>query len=352
SRHVDERHAGGRDAVARVEAELPQEVVLGHVERPVRVDGGDERDMAPGRCRVRPDGDGPDPSGAPGGDAGVAGDPRPVVRVHLAELEPVHAEPVRVQRPGDVRRAVARAHRPAVVGVVVARRRALAAVRVREDYGSRGCGAAARGRQGEPTSCCDEDSERPHDEDIITRTSGDRVAVVQHRDDDHAADRVADHRRYAQHGRVCSGLVSVTVPWDSHLAVARSDVSVRMMERDEDVRTACFLALDVLRAQLAGTEIPYKGGLDQGFAFRGRRVPFLNLQKGIYRAAAQRGPAALSTQTSAKTPYDDEAIEEGFLYAYRAGSIDQLDNRALRAAHTLSVPVVYFVATRPGWYEP
>ena len=124
------------------------------------------------------------------------------------------------------------------------------------------------------------------------------------------------------------------------------------MDRDEDVRSACFLALDVLRAQFASGEIPYKGGLDRGFAFRGRRVPFLNLQKGIYRAAAQRGPAALSVQTSAKTPYDDEATEEGFLYAYRAGSTELSDNRALRAAHALGVPIVYFVATRQGWYDP
>src|SRR5437667_5785043 len=100
------------------------------------------------------------------------------------------------------------------------------------------------------------------------------------------------------------------------------------MERDEDVRTSCFAALDVLRAQF-GDELPYKGGLDRGFAFRGRRVPFLNYQKGIYKAAVQRGPAALSIQTSAKSPYGDEAMEGGVLYAYRAGSIDQADNRAL-----------------------
>jgi putative restriction endonuclease len=91
--------------------------------------------------------------------------------------------------------------------------------------------------------------------------------------------------------------------------------------------------------------------LDQGFAFRGHRVPFLNLQKGIYRARAQRGPAALSIQTSAKTPYDDAAVAEGFLYAYRAGTIDQPDNRALRAAAALMVPIVYYVAPRPSWYE-
>ena len=63
---------------------------------------------------------------------------------------------------------------------------------------------------------------------------------------------------------------------------------------DDDVRSSCFAALEVLCAK-HGMEVPYVGGLDQGFAFRGRRVPFLNYQKGIYRAAAQRGPAALST---------------------------------------------------------
>jgi hypothetical protein len=103
---------------------------------------------------------------------------------------------------------------------------------------------------------------------------------------------------------------------------------------------ACFLALDVLRAQF-GDELPYNGGLDRKFAFRGQRIPFLTYQKGIYRAAVQRGPAALAIQTSAKAPYGDEATDDGFLYAYRAGAIDQPDNRALRAAHTLGVPLVY-----------
>jgi len=101
-----------------------------------------------------------------------------------------------------------------------------------------------------------------------------------------------------------------------------------------------------------GEDIPYVGALANGFPFRGNRVPLLNYQKGIYRAAVQKGPAALSIQTSSKSPYDDEAIADGFLYAYRAGDVDQPDNRALRAAHQLQVPVVYFIGTRPGWYKP
>jgi putative restriction endonuclease len=109
--------------------------------------------------------------------------------------------------------------------------------------------------------------------------------------------------------------------------------------------------LSILAAEFGG-DIPYAGGLARGFPLRGERVPFLNYQKGIYRAAAQRGPAALSIQTSSKSPYDDEEVADGFLYAYRLGDSDHPDNRALRAAHELRVPLVYFIGTRPGWYKP
>jgi putative restriction endonuclease len=135
-----------------------------------------------------------------------------------------------------------------------------------------------------------------------------------------------------------------------HEARAEATRHDRLVQ-DDDVRASCFAALDVICAK-HGPDVPYAGGLDQGFAFRGKRVPFLNYQKGIYRAAAQQGPAALSVNTSYQSPYDDEETASGFHYAYRAGSIDQSDNRALRAAHALQVPLVYFVGTRPGWYRP
>lgn len=121
--------------------------------------------------------------------------------------------------------------------------------------------------------------------------------------------------------------------------------------RDDDVRSACFASLDVLRAKF-GEDVPYRDGLDAGFPFRGPRVPFMSHMKGIFRAAAQRGPAALSILTSSSGPYEDRETDEGVLYAYRSGPIDQPDNRALRAAAELLVPIVYFVGTRPGWYRP
>jgi putative restriction endonuclease len=123
------------------------------------------------------------------------------------------------------------------------------------------------------------------------------------------------------------------------------------MDGDESLRTSCFARLDLLRATY-GDDVPYRGALDQGFPFRGARVPFLSPQKGIFRASAQRGPAALSIQTSFNSPYRDAELEKGFRYDYRAGSSDQPDNKALRAAFELRAPLVYFVATQPGRYRP
>ncbi len=121
--------------------------------------------------------------------------------------------------------------------------------------------------------------------------------------------------------------------------------------RDDDLRAACFLTLDALRAQ-HGDELPFTDVLERGFTWRNRRVPFLNRQKGIYRAAAQNGPAALAVMTSSRSPYDDEETPDGFLYAYRKGSIEIADNRALLAAHDLRVPLVYFYGTRKDWFHP
>jgi putative restriction endonuclease len=122
------------------------------------------------------------------------------------------------------------------------------------------------------------------------------------------------------------------------------------VELDKALRSACFARLAVLQAQY-GDELPYAGVLSEGFPFRGVRVPFLNRQKGIYRAAVQRGPAALSIQTSANSPYADEETDDGFFYDYRAGAVDQPDNRALRNAFASGTPIAYFVASRSGWYR-
>src|SRR3954451_19688696 len=92
--------------------------------------------------------------------------------------------------------------------------------------------------------------------------------------------------------------------------------------------------------------------LGEGFAFEGQRVSFGSFQRGIHRGRDQRGPAALTLTTSFNDPYADTFDEAGalFTYAYRAGPIDQPDNRALRAAYELQTPLVYFRALAPSQY--
>lgn len=121
--------------------------------------------------------------------------------------------------------------------------------------------------------------------------------------------------------------------------------------RDDDVRSSAFAALDVLQAQY-GPELPHEA-LRAGFSFRGRKVPFLNRGYGIYRATVQRGPAALSINSAfAQKRYQDEGTDDGVLYRYQDGPIDNHFNTWLRSAYTLRVPLVYFIGTRPNWYRP
>ena len=121
--------------------------------------------------------------------------------------------------------------------------------------------------------------------------------------------------------------------------------------RDDDVRSACFAALDVLQAKW-GVDIPY-AALADGFNFRGHRVPFLNKAYGIYRSRVQSGPAALSVNSSPKQiRYRDEQTPDGVLHRYKGDDAENHYNCWLRSAHLLDVPIVYFVGTRPGWYRP
>jgi putative restriction endonuclease len=97
--------------------------------------------------------------------------------------------------------------------------------------------------------------------------------------------------------------------------------------------------------------------LREGFHFRGQRISFGSFYKGIHRPKEMTGRAALTLMTAAEKPgqprpYDDEIDLDGgaILYHYRAGAVDQPDNRALEAAHDLQSPLIYFRGMAPGQY--
>jgi putative restriction endonuclease len=98
-----------------------------------------------------------------------------------------------------------------------------------------------------------------------------------------------------------------------------------------------------------------RAALLEGFWFEGGRWSLGSLQNGIYRPRRFAGPAALTLLTAAHAPgqpapYDDDIDPASgtILYHYRAGSIDQPDNRALRAAFVEQVPLIYFMGVAPG----
>ena len=101
------------------------------------------------------------------------------------------------------------------------------------------------------------------------------------------------------------------------------------------------------------------------FQFRGRRVSLGSFYSGIFRPKEMSGLAALSLVTSAPkvgrpAPYEDEFDEAAGRFTYRfrdpqggsaaAARQAEADNRALVAAHELSVPLIYFRGIAPGQY--
>jgi len=122
--------------------------------------------------------------------------------------------------------------------------------------------------------------------------------------------------------------------------------------RDEDLRAAAFAKILQLRARF-GDRIPHTA-LMEGFTFRGARVPLWSHMKGIYKPEILgRNGAALSIQTSADSPYEDEHdLDAGhFIYKYRGTDPNHPDNRALHAAMIERKPLIYLFAVDRGVFD-
>lgn len=122
--------------------------------------------------------------------------------------------------------------------------------------------------------------------------------------------------------------------------------------REDEVRARAFGALDALGV-VHGEALPLKE-LVQGFEVDGRRIPFFNIRRGIFKPSGLR--AALSITTSPlkqgkPRPYEDELRPDGLIgYRYQGSNPSHFENVALREAMQLKVPLVYFYGLVPGWY--
>lgn len=121
---------------------------------------------------------------------------------------------------------------------------------------------------------------------------------------------------------------------------------------DSELRAVAFARVLQLREHYGG-RIP-SAALNEGVMLHGERIPIWNYQKGIFKPAyLGRDGAALSVQTSANTPYEDEHDPESghFVYKYRGTDPKHRDNLALRRAMELQRPVIYLVAVDRGVYD-
>jgi putative restriction endonuclease len=135
------------------------------------------------------------------------------------------------------------------------------------------------------------------------------------------------------------------------------------VDRDYELRLVAIDSVRILADR--HTDVVPLDALREGFEFAGERISFASFYSGIFRPRQMRGPAALSVTTSPPkgerdAPYDDglDQTTNSFVYHYRTAQQDsaravaaaELDNRALRAAAELAVPLIYFHGIAPGQY--
>ena len=99
-----------------------------------------------------------------------------------------------------------------------------------------------------------------------------------------------------------------------------------------------------------------------GFSFRGKRVPLMNPQRGIFKPQQMRFLLSIKTvfpRPGSKVWYDDQRdvhrqIYEGdetIDYAFMGQDPNAADNRWLRDAFENGIPVIYFLGVAPGRYQ-
>lgn len=92
------------------------------------------------------------------------------------------------------------------------------------------------------------------------------------------------------------------------------------------------------------------------FEFQGRRIPLMDLQRGIRKPAGLEAALAIRTTFTPPgklPPYADDIGVDGLQrYKYRGTDPNHAENVALRRAYELELPLVWFVGIASGSYEP
>lgn len=102
--------------------------------------------------------------------------------------------------------------------------------------------------------------------------------------------------------------------------------------------------------------------LRAGFFFEGRRIPFINPQRGIFKPTQMRFLLSIRTvypRPGARVWYDDQRQvhrqiyegDEAVDYAFMGQNAEAAENRWLREAMQNAIPFIYFLGIAPGVYR-
>jgi putative restriction endonuclease len=103
--------------------------------------------------------------------------------------------------------------------------------------------------------------------------------------------------------------------------------------------------------------------LGRGFEFQGERIPLVNPQRGIFKPRQMDGLLSIRTvfpRRGGRVWYDDQREahrqiyenDDVVEYAFMGTDPNSADNRWLREAMEQQTPIIYFLGTSPGRYQP
>lgn len=140
-----------------------------------------------------------------------------------------------------------------------------------------------------------------------------------------------------------------------------------MADDERDLELRRWALEHVLELVQRYNEIVPVDVLREGFPTPIGRLAYGSFYDGIHKPKEFRGPAALSLVTTPPkdrndAPYDDgyDRATQTFTYRYRRAQTDSprarlaaaADNRSMRAAFELGVPLIYFNGIAPSQYSP
>jgi putative restriction endonuclease len=131
--------------------------------------------------------------------------------------------------------------------------------------------------------------------------------------------------------------------------------------RDAQLRQAAFD--HVHRLALLRGGVLDSADLAGGFEFGGDRIPLINPQRGIFKPRQIEHLLSIKTvfpRRGARVWYDDQREAHRQIYAgddvvdyqFMGTDPNSPDNRWLRDAMQQQIPVIYFLGTSPGRYQP